>query len=39
MELTAMFMITLFVAALVAGLGWTLGCWVMSKLLSGLNKQ
>ena len=38
MELTPVFMLTLFVDALVAGIGWTLGCWITGKLLAGLNR-
>jgi hypothetical protein len=33
MSLTVEFMLTLLVAAFVAGVGWSLGCWVVSRLL------
>jgi hypothetical protein len=33
MTLSLMFMLTLLVAAFVAGFGWTVGCWLASRIL------
>lgn len=36
-ELSLMGLFTVFVVLFVAGAGWTLGCWLMSRLLSILK--
>ncbi len=36
--LTVASILTLFVLALFAGAGWTLGCWLMSRLLSLISR-
>ncbi len=37
-ELSLMGLLTVFVVLLVAGLGWTLGCWLMSRLIAAIFK-
>ena len=32
MDLSVMFMLTLLVAAFVAGFGWSVGCWLAGKI-------
>lgn len=36
-ELSLIGLLTVFVVLIVAGAGWTLGCWLMSKLLSAIK--
>jgi len=32
MELSVMFMLTLLLAAFIAGFGWSVGCWLAGKI-------
>jgi hypothetical protein len=36
LALTGIDVLTIFVFAFVAGFGWTLGAWIVSRLLGGL---
>jgi hypothetical protein len=35
-ELSLVGLLTVFVVLFFAGLGWTLGCWLMSRLLAAI---
>ena len=39
MDISWMTILFLFVAALAVGAGWTLGCWLMSRLIGALTRQ
>ena len=37
-ELSLIGLLTVFVVAFFAGAGWTLGCWLMSRILAAIFK-
>ena len=37
-DLTAANLLTLFVIAFVLGAGWSLGCWLMGRILGAIGK-